>query len=215
MSAADSCPALTPSARAAAANAGDAVSAWPAANSGRSAALTRAALTCSSSATAATIASWPCRSSAALEPPGALFLAPSGACVACWPAARLCLACMSAADSCPALTPSARAAAANAGDAVSAWPAANSGRSAALTRAALACGQALLGVHERGGQLPGADAERTGGRRERRRCGVGVARREQRPERRADPGRADVQLLGHRRHHRVVARLLAGGHGLC
>src|SRR6266516_7380145 len=59
MSAADSCPALTPSARAAAANAGDAVSAWPAANSGRSAALTRAALTCSSSATAATIASWP------------------------------------------------------------------------------------------------------------------------------------------------------------
>jgi hypothetical protein len=48
---------LTPSARAAAANAGDDVSAWPAANSGWSAALTRAVLTCRSRATAATIAS--------------------------------------------------------------------------------------------------------------------------------------------------------------
>src|SRR6266568_656260 len=58
-SAADSCWVLTPSERAAAANADDDVSAWPAANSGWSAALTRAALTCSSPATTATIASWP------------------------------------------------------------------------------------------------------------------------------------------------------------
>jgi hypothetical protein len=66
---------LTPSERAAAANIGDDVSARPAANSGWSAALTRAVLTCNSWATAAVIASWPCRSSAdleptALEPPG-------------------------------------------------------------------------------------------------------------------------------------------------
>src|SRR6266568_3300041 len=138
MSAVDSCWVLTPSERAAAANAGDDVSAWPAANSGWSAALTRAVLTCSSPATAATIASWPCRSSAALEPAGAV-LAPSGLCLAYGPWARLCLACMSAVDSCWVLTPSERAAAANAGDDVSAWPAANSGWSAALTRAVLTC----------------------------------------------------------------------------
>src|SRR5262249_58357269 len=58
-SAAFSCPVLTPSARAAAAKADDDVSARPAANSGWSAALTRAELTCNSLATAATIASWP------------------------------------------------------------------------------------------------------------------------------------------------------------
>src|SRR6266566_4763993 len=67
-SAADSCCLLTPSERAAAANTGDDVSARPAANSGRNAALTRAVLTCSSWATAAVIASWPCRSPADLEP---------------------------------------------------------------------------------------------------------------------------------------------------
>ena len=66
---------LTPSERAAAENTGDDVSPRPAANSGRNAALTRAVLTCNSWATAAVIASWPCRSSAdleptALEPPG-------------------------------------------------------------------------------------------------------------------------------------------------
>jgi len=64
-------------------------------------------------------------------------LAPSGLRLAYGPAARLCLACASAVCSCPVLTPSARAAAANAGDDVSAWPAANSGWSVALTRAVL------------------------------------------------------------------------------
>ena len=127
-----------------------------------SAALTRAVLTCSSLATAATIASWPCRSSAALEPAGATSWRHPGPAWRAGLAARLCLAC-----------------------------------------------------DERGVQLLGADAERTGSRRERRRRRVGMARREQRLERRADPGRADVQLPGHRRHDRVVARLLAGGHGLC
>src|SRR5262249_59057726 len=68
MSAVSSCRALTPSERAAAANAGDDVSAPPAANSGRNAAFTRAVLRCSSLATAAAIASWPCRSSADLAP---------------------------------------------------------------------------------------------------------------------------------------------------
>src|SRR5215472_7043657 len=142
MSAVDSCWVLTPSARAAAAKAGDDGSAWPAANSGWSAALTRAVLTCNAAATAATIASWPCRSSADLEAPGAPFLAPPGPCVACWAAARLSLACMSAVDSCWVLTPSARAAAAKAGDDGSAWPASNSGWSAALTRAVLTCNAA-------------------------------------------------------------------------
>ena len=74
-SAADSCCVLTPSERAAAANTGDDVSARPAANSGRSAALTRAVLTCSSWATAAVITPWPCRSSADVEPAA---LAPPG-----------------------------------------------------------------------------------------------------------------------------------------
>src|SRR5262249_29660393 len=69
-SAADSCWVLTPSERAAAANTSDDVSARPAANSGRSATSTRAVLTCSSSATTAVIASWPCRSPAGLEPTG-------------------------------------------------------------------------------------------------------------------------------------------------
>src|SRR6266568_1623751 len=94
MSAVDSCWVLTPSERAAAANAGDDVSARPAANSGWSAALTRAVLTCSSSA--------------ALEPTA---LEPPGFCMACVPSDRLCLACMSAVDSCWVLTPSERAAA--------------------------------------------------------------------------------------------------------
>src|SRR6185437_13672470 len=76
-----------------------------------------------------------------------------------------------------------------------------------------ASGQALLGVRERSGQLLGADTERTGGRREYRRRRVAPARREQRPQRRADPGRADVQLLGHRRRDRVVALPLLGGLG--
>ena len=67
LSAVFSCWVLTPSERAAAANADDG-SAWPAANSGRSAALTRAVLTCSALATAAVIAAWACRSSADLEP---------------------------------------------------------------------------------------------------------------------------------------------------
>src|SRR5207248_2896251 len=69
-SAADSCWVLTPSERAAALNTGDDVSARPATNTGCSAALTRAVLTSNSWATAAVIASWPCRSSADLEPPG-------------------------------------------------------------------------------------------------------------------------------------------------
>ena len=64
---------------------------------------------------------------------------PPGLCSACVAPARLCLACASAADSCWVLTPSERAAAANIGDDVSARPAANSGWSAALTRAVLTC----------------------------------------------------------------------------
>src|SRR6202035_578576 len=64
-SAADSCWGLTPSERAAAASVGDEESARPAANSGWSAALTRAVLACSVLATAATIASWPCFSDGA------------------------------------------------------------------------------------------------------------------------------------------------------
>src|SRR5262249_28971348 len=88
---------------------------------------------------------WPCaprrrrrprRSSAGLEPTA---LEPPGLCAACVPPARLRLACTSAADSCWVLTPSERAAAANTGDEVSALPAANSGRNAALTRAVLTC----------------------------------------------------------------------------
>ena len=51
--------------------------------------------------------------------------------------ARPSLACASAADSCWVLTPSERAAAANTGDAESTEPAANNGRSVALTRAVL------------------------------------------------------------------------------
>ena len=80
MSAADSCWVLTPSERAAAANAGDDVSAPPAANSGCSAAPARAALTCSAWATAAVIASWPGCSSADLAPADlapAVFVPPS------------------------------------------------------------------------------------------------------------------------------------------
>src|SRR6266568_4674186 len=89
MSAVDSCWVLTPSERAAAANAGDDVSAWPAANSGWSAALTRAVLTCSSPATAATIASWPGFSLADMVFAGAPGLAPvSDATAAVLPAAR-------------------------------------------------------------------------------------------------------------------------------
>jgi len=136
-SAANNCWALTPSERAAAANAGDDVSAPPAANSGRNAALTRAVLRCSSLATAAAIALWPCRSCADLEPTG--FLDAPGLCVAGVLPAMLCLACTSAANNCWALTPSERAAATNAGDDVSAPPAANSGRNAAFTRAVLRC----------------------------------------------------------------------------
>ena len=80
---------LTPSERAAAANAGDDVSAWPAANSGWSAALTRAALTCSSPATAATIASWPGFSLADVVLAGAPGLPPvAAATAAVLPAAR-------------------------------------------------------------------------------------------------------------------------------
>ncbi len=73
-SAADSCWVLTPSERAAAENTGDDLSARPAANNGRNAALTRAVLTCNSRATTAVIASWPCRSSADLEPTPKKFL---------------------------------------------------------------------------------------------------------------------------------------------
>src|SRR5262249_19256154 len=88
---------------AAAAPPATAVRPGPAANSGCSAALTRAVLTCSCWATAAVIASWPCRSSAdleptALEPPGSSLadmafarapgLAPVDATAAALPAAR-------------------------------------------------------------------------------------------------------------------------------
>ena len=131
-----SCWALTPSERAAAASTGDDVSAWPAANSGWSAALTRPVLICSSRATAPVIASWACRSPA---DPERAALAPRWRCPTCVAEAKLILACASAVFSCWALTPSERAAAASAGDDVSAWPAANSGWSAALTRAVLMC----------------------------------------------------------------------------
>src|SRR5215831_333156 len=88
-SAVSSCWALTPSERAAAANAGDDVSAWPAANSGRNAALTRAVLTCSVLATAATSASWPWFSPADADLAGALGLPPVvDATAAVLPAAR-------------------------------------------------------------------------------------------------------------------------------
>ena len=121
---------LTPSERAAAAKAGDEVSARPAANSGWSAALAWAVLTCNCWATAATIASWAAFSAEALwEPPVPFW--------ACLPPPRLSLACASAADSCWVLTPSEPAAAAKAGDDVLARPAANSGWSAALTRSCL------------------------------------------------------------------------------
>src|SRR6185437_10006006 len=144
MSAVASCWVLTPSERAAAAKAGEDVSARPAANSGRSAALALAVLTCSAAATDAVIALWPCRSSAALDPAdlAPAVLAPPRLCPACVAAARLCLACMSAVASCWVLTPSERAAAAKAGEDVSARPAANSGRSAALTLAVLTCSAA-------------------------------------------------------------------------
>src|SRR5262249_60861805 len=72
----------------------------PAANSGWSAALTRAALTCSSRATAATIASWPDVSLADVVFAGAPGLAPvADATAAVLPAARAAVTAMAAAIS--------------------------------------------------------------------------------------------------------------------
>jgi hypothetical protein len=51
------------------------------------------------------------------------------------------------------------------------------------------------------------DAERAGGCREYGRRSIGLAGCEQRLERRADPGRAEVQLAGHRCREHIVALL--------
>ena len=85
-----SCWALTPRSRAAAWRSGESGSAPPAANSGASAALTRATARCSSLATDAAIASWPALSAAApaLAPcwallgSGGALLGSGGACEA-------------------------------------------------------------------------------------------------------------------------------------